>query len=36
MLVRPAGNAAVIGTCFGEYNAARDQRIIQLAVRFYF
>jgi hypothetical protein len=34
--LRPAGNASVLGTYFGEYNAARDQRIIQLAVKFYF
>jgi hypothetical protein len=34
--LRPAGNSSVIGTYFGEYNAARDQRIIQLAVKFYF
>ena len=34
--LRPAGNASVIGTYFGEYNAARDMRIIQVAVKFYF
>jgi hypothetical protein len=34
--VRPAGNASVLGTYFGEYNAARDMRIIQLAAKFYF
>jgi hypothetical protein len=34
--LRPAGSAAVIGTYFGERNAARDPRIIQLAVKFYF
>lgn len=34
--VRPAGNTSVLGTYFGEYNAARDMRIIQLAVKFYF
>lgn len=33
---RPAGNASVLGTFFGEYNAARDPRIIQLAAKFYF
>ena len=27
---------AVLGTCFGEYNRARDPRIIQLAVKLYF
>ena len=34
--VRPAGGTAVLGTYFGENNAARDMRIIQLAVKFYF
>src|SRR5258708_12474236 len=34
--LRPAGNASVSGTYFGEYNAARDQRIIQVAVKFCF
>ena len=34
--VRPPGGAAVLGTYFGERNAARDPRIIQLAVKFYF
>ncbi|HKF25243.1 MAG TPA: hypothetical protein VKB24_04685, partial [Candidatus Acidoferrum sp.] len=34
--VRPAGGTAVLGTYFGEYNAARDMRIIQLAVKVYF
>ncbi len=34
--IRPAGSAAVLGTYFGEYNAARDMRIIQLAVKLYF
>ena len=34
--VRPAGSASVLGTFFGEYNAARDMRIIQLAAKFYF
>jgi hypothetical protein len=33
---RPAGSTAVLGTFFGEYNAARDPRIIQLAVKFHF
>ncbi len=33
---RPAGSTAVLGTYFGEYNGARDPRIIQLAVKFYF
>ena len=34
--LRPAGSAAVLGTFFGEFNGARDMRIIQLAVKFYF
>lgn len=33
---RPAGSTAVLGTHFGEYNAARDPRIIQLGVKLYF
>ncbi len=33
---RPAGNTSVLGTFFGEYNGARDPRIIQVAVKFYF
>jgi Carboxypeptidase regulatory-like domain/TonB-dependent Receptor Plug Domain len=33
---RPAGSTAVLGTFFGEYNAARDPRIIQLGVKLYF
>jgi Carboxypeptidase regulatory-like domain/TonB-dependent Receptor Plug Domain len=34
--LRPAGSTSVLGTYFGEYNAARDMRIIQLAVKLYF
>lgn len=34
--VRPAGNTSVLGTFFGEYNATRDPRIVQLAVKMYF
>ena len=34
--VRPAGSTSVLGTYFGEYNGARDMRIIQLAVKLYF
>ena len=34
--VRPAGSAAVLGTYFGEYNSARDMRILQVAAKFYF
>ncbi|HKX28949.1 MAG TPA: TonB-dependent receptor [Blastocatellia bacterium] len=33
---RPAGNPAVLGTYFGEYNAARDPRLIQIAVKIVF
>ncbi|HKQ73292.1 MAG TPA: hypothetical protein VJ810_06165, partial [Blastocatellia bacterium] len=33
---RPSGNTNVLGTFFGEYNTARDPRIIQLAVKVYF
>jgi hypothetical protein len=34
--IRPAGSTAVLGTYFGEYNAARDPRIIQFAAKLYF
>lgn len=34
--LRPANSTAVLGTFFGEYNAARDPRIIQLGVKLYF
>jgi hypothetical protein len=34
--VRPAGDTRPLGTFFGEYNAARDPRIVQLAVKLYF
>ena len=34
--MRPAGSTAVEGTYFGEYNAARDPRIVQLGVKIYF
>ena len=34
--VRPSGNSSVLGTYFGEYNGARDMRIIQVAAKFYF
>jgi hypothetical protein len=34
--LRPAGSGAVLGTFFGEYNAARDPRILQLAAKVYF
>ena len=34
--LRPAGSAAVLGTYFGERNAANAMRVIQLAVKFYF
>ncbi len=34
--LRPSGSIRPLGTYFGEYNAARDPRIIQLGVKFYF
>jgi hypothetical protein len=34
--LRPSGSTAVQGTYFGEYNATRDPRIIQLGVKLYF
>jgi hypothetical protein len=34
--LRPAGSARPLGTFFGEYNATRDPRIVQLAAKFYF
>lgn len=34
--LRPVGSTAALGTFFGEYNATRDPRIIQLAAKFYF
>jgi hypothetical protein len=34
--LRPAGSTAPRGQFFGEYNAARDPRIIQLGVKVYF
>ena len=33
---RPANSTQVLGTYFGEYNATRDPRIIQLGVKLYF
>jgi len=33
---RPAGDTRPLGTFFGEYNAVRDPRIIQLAAKLYF
>jgi hypothetical protein len=33
---RPSGATSVLGTFFGEYNGARDPRIIQVAVKVYF
>jgi hypothetical protein len=33
---RPAGDTRPLGTFFGEYNAVRDPRIVQLAVKLYF
>jgi hypothetical protein len=34
--LRPAGSTAVLGTYFGEHNAANAMRVIQVAVKFYF
>lgn len=34
--LRPAGSAAALGQFFGEYNGARDPRIIQLGLKVYF
>jgi len=34
--LRPAGSAAPLGQFFGEYNAARGARVIQVAVKLYF
>ena len=34
--LRPAGSAAVLGTYFGEKNAANAMRVVELAVKFYF
>lgn len=34
--LRPAGSTAVLGNYFGEANAFRDMRVIQLAAKFYF
>jgi hypothetical protein len=34
--LRPVGSTKVLGTYFGEYNAARDPRILQIAGKFYF
>ncbi|MBO0722273.1 MAG: hypothetical protein J2P41_15715, partial [Blastocatellia bacterium] len=34
--LRPAGSTAPLGTYFGEYNGARDPRILQLGVKIYF
>jgi hypothetical protein len=34
--LRPAGSTKPLGSYFGEYNATREQRIVQLAAKFYF
>jgi hypothetical protein len=34
--IRPAGSTAVLGTYFGEPNAAQNMRVVQLAAKFYF
>jgi hypothetical protein len=33
---RPAGNTSVLGTYFGEFNAAQNMRVVQVAAKFYF
>jgi len=33
---RPAGSTQVLGTYFGEYNAAQNMRVVQIAAKFYF
>jgi hypothetical protein len=33
---RPAGSTSVLGTYFGEPNAAQNMRVIQLGAKFYF
>jgi hypothetical protein len=34
--LRPSGSTSVLGTYFGEYSAARDMRVVQVAVKLYF
>ncbi len=34
--LRPAGSSMPLGRFFGEYNSARDPRIVQLGAKFYF
>jgi hypothetical protein len=34
--LRPAGSTLPLGRFFGEYNTARDPRIVQLGAKFYF
>ena len=34
--LRPAGSTKILGTYFGEYNGTREQRIVQIAAKFYF
>ena len=34
--LRPAGSTAVLGSYFGEYNAANSMRVVELAAKFYF
>ncbi len=34
--IRPAGSTSVLGTYFGEPNAAQNMRVVQLAAKFYF
>jgi len=34
--LRPSGSTKALGTYFGEYNSTREQRIVQIAAKFYF
>ncbi len=34
--LRPAGSTKTLGSYFGEYNGTREQRIVQIAAKFYF
>jgi hypothetical protein len=34
--LRPAGSTSVLGTYFGEYSAAQNMRVVQIAAKFYF
>jgi hypothetical protein len=34
--LRPAGSTAVLGTYFGEPNAAQNMRVVQIGAKIYF